>query len=243
MKIKINQLRIVNENKIHLELNSILGSDLNFKKLIELLQSGYIDLAFKLYKYLKLDINKTKEISIIALKLKKIDFIYKISMIEFDLLKLNSIINLVILFNEENLLNNILKNFSNSFIKYLDQNSSFSSLAVAILNNNIHILNILLKYPFDVNKMDERFDTPLMVAASCEDSVFVRSLIDNGSNIGIIAKDGFTPVLVALSQLNVNYELIDYLLYNGASFIEVYNYFNNEEIELIKSKLNFFQST
>jgi len=89
----------------------------------------------------------------------------------------------------------------------------WTTLHIAVFNNQYEIAECLIKHGSDVNAEKDEY-TPLYIA--CQDGYFdiVRLLVENGANIRKLSK-GFTPVHVACQYGHI--EIVDYLLRKGAN--------------------------
>lgn len=70
-------------------------------------------------------------------------------------------------------------------------------LARAKRGDKLEVAELLLKQNIDINAQDKIGNTPLFIAISCDDEVFVKWLLEKGANIHHENKYGITPILYA----------------------------------------------
>jgi len=88
------------------------------------------------------------------------------------------------------------------------------SLGIAILNDRISVINLLLERKIDVNYFDLFDKTPLMLAAEHGYLKIVQILLDYGSKVGMTNQNGLTALLFA--QLHNHKKVAELLISYGA---------------------------
>lgn len=81
---------------------------------------------------------------------------------------------------------------------------------------NVDIVELLLKYPLDINARGIDDCTPLYYAVGKSDPNVVTILIDKGADLNIPDKDGNTPLMNATDMFDGDDTIIRLLLENGA---------------------------
>jgi len=102
-------------------------------------------------------------------------------------------------------------NFSELFLSLKDLNC----------DNNTKMLNYLVNYGLDINKEDQRGDTPLIYSIKTGNEFLAQYFINHGANINKKNRNGETPLIVAIENNYVdNMNLIKYLVSGGADVNE-----------------------
>ena len=92
--------------------------------------------------------------------------------------------------------------------------SSDNSLIVATIYNKYDIVEILINFGMNINRVDDDNSTPLRYACKNNNIRIVKLLLRNGADPNIAAQNGSTPLSEAI--VFKNKELIDLLLQHGA---------------------------
>ncbi|GJQ81892.1 hypothetical protein Trydic_g12435 [Trypoxylus dichotomus] len=122
------------------------------------------------------------------------------------------IFRIIIDLNDDEVLDYILQYTGVNDLSNLDG----SILCVAILKQNIAIVDRLLKYKCEVNKPDSNGSTPLIIAAGKGNRAIAELLLSNGADVNLKAKDsGLTALYIA--ALSQNRYMVDMLLRYGAN--------------------------
>ena len=95
--------------------------------------------------------------------------------------------------------------------KYQEQNGR---LHFAAFSNDVDMVQFLLKYTSNVNKVNEFGNTPLHIATMSNSFEVAEVLLAAGSDINQVDNNGFTPLWHA--TFNGNIKLVKYLLSAGA---------------------------
>ncbi len=95
-----------------------------------------------------------------------------------------------------------------------DKKSRYTPLQIAVKNNNIEMVKLLLENHADVNLKDINGCTPLHWAVECNNIEIVKLFIENGA--GINAQDETLATTLYLSIYTKNIEMVKLLLENGA---------------------------
>ena len=96
----------------------------------------------------------------------------------------------------------------------LTMNNQYTLLTYAIKHKQYKIMAYLLHIGADVNKKDDRLDTPIMLAIKNKDSEAIRFLTEAGANLDVEDVFGRTPLIYCIEK---NYQDIAlYLIDNGA---------------------------
>jgi hypothetical protein len=240
--VKINSVKNLSNNILRKELISKLGIDnLNYEYLMHTVyNNSNPNISIKLFKYLDLSEEEVKNVSITAVYYNSFTFLSYIIKSGIPFSVQIKIVNSLILESKTEFLSKILSLFSREEIKEMERTELFSSLSIAIIQEDLDILELLISKGFDVNKKDDKLDTPLMVSISISNIDIVSILLKNNANIDVQAEDGYTPILIALTQKDINYKLVDFLLNKGASFVEAEEIISNNDLIKIKEKLIFF---
>lgn len=88
------------------------------------------------------------------------------------------------------------------------------TLLKVVHDNNLNIIEFLLKNGADINSYDEKFGNPLMSAARNRNINLVKFLINNEANINVKTPDNTTPLMQETKYGHE--EMVDILLISGA---------------------------
>ena len=89
-----------------------------------------------------------------------------------------------------------------------------SSIHLAVLKNNIDLVNQYIKSGADLNKKDQYGSTPLIIATTFGKTEIAKALINAGADLNIGNNEGSTPLHIA--ALFCRYDLVRTLLEKGA---------------------------
>ena len=106
-------------------------------------------------------------------------------------------------------------------INSFDINGITSPLIEATLNNDIHIVQILLEHAANPNIQNIGGATPLHISARRGYNEIASLLLNKGANPNIKDHDGCTPLMRAIS--NKNLPIIDKLLKEGKADLNITN--------------------
>lgn len=81
---------------------------------------------------------------------------------------------------------------------------------------NAEIVELLLKYPLDINSKGLDDCTPLYYTIGKGDNNIVKFLIDKGADLNIPDNDGNTPLIATADMFDEDDTIIKLLLENGA---------------------------
>lgn len=90
-------------------------------------------------------------------------------------------------------------------------------LVTAARNNNIKLLNLLIKHGVDVNLKNDRGDTALTIAALHGNIEIIELLINNKANLNLPDDDNATALMHAINSKSENkIEIVKLLIIRGA---------------------------
>ena len=98
---------------------------------------------------------------------------------------------------------------------HLDKTSRSTLLSVAVINNRIEIVKLLLSKGANINSQNATRSTPLYYAVSFYYINIIKLLINNGADVNISDINGNTPLHVAC--INGDYDIIKLLIDNNAN--------------------------
>jgi ankyrin repeat protein len=118
--------------------------------------------------------------------------------------------------------------------------SDFYPIHISVLNNNIEILKILIKYDADIDIKSETGSTPLNMACSYGKLDIVRELLKNGADVNEKDKYGYSPLYnlclnnIIMKPINNSFrglidhtndvEIVEELIRYGADITETNKY-------------------
>ena len=76
-----------------------------------------------------------------------------------------------------------------------------------MLKNNAKFVEYFIKKNDDVNKKNKNGDTPLHLAFKIGNYEIIRLLLENGANLKIKNKKGFTPFDIANKEIRTDFNL------------------------------------
>jgi ankyrin repeat protein len=111
----------------------------------------------------------------------------------------------------------------------LSQKNEFGNTPLHVACNPIDAINagiveLLLKYPLDINARGIDDCTPLYYAIGKGDNDIVKLLIDNGADVNIPDSHGNTPLMAAADMFDDDDTILKLLLENGADPYQKNNY-------------------
>lgn len=111
----------------------------------------------------------------------------------------------------------------------LHQRNEFGNTPLHVACNPIYAINagiveLLLKYPLDINARGVDDCTPLYYAIGKGDNNIVKLLIDKGADVNIPDSYGKTPLMEAADMFDDDDTIIKLLLANGADPYHKNNY-------------------
>lgn len=93
-----------------------------------------------------------------------------------------------------------------------DTYPGYTALHFAILNDCVHVVELLLKYDADVGKIDKEGSTPLHLACQLSREKIVKMLLEHGADATVKDNDGLTPLHSAFYVAEKNDAIIHPLL-------------------------------
>eukprot|EP00494_Astrolonche_serrata_P033606 UN33875 len=118
--------------------------------------------------------------------------------------------------DQHNTLCKLIQHDPNADVNVQDK-KGFTALALVLGTKNKRknkIVNTLLKSKADVNITNNKFESPLLIAAARSPPKLMKMLIDNRADVNWSDREGRTPLITACCNNNV--DVTDLLLKNGA---------------------------
>lgn len=242
--IKITKAKDIVKKNIKKKLDNTIGiENIDINALMTALYSNKETLALQIFSYLKPNKDELEAILMTASYYNNYKVLKKILPSVHDYNIKSNVINTLIINNNISTLYKVISNFSKTEINLIEENTIYSSISIAIIQESLDMVKILLEKGFNINKSDNKGDTPLMVAVSVGNSDITHKLLEQGADANSIADDGFSPLLIALKQKEPNYEIIDLILFAGADYnITINGNSLNELVKPIMDKLSFFKN-
>lgn len=98
-------------------------------------------------------------------------------------------------------------------------NSGYTLLAFAVAGMQYKTVEFLMSKGANADIKNDEGNTPLGYAIGQNKDKMVKLLIDKGAGVNVQGRDGY-PLLVALSKINVDYNIVE-MLYNAGADITV----------------------